>query len=309
MIRFSLRYRHLVAASILLLATCASAGAATVLLRDDFNGSSLDAAKWNVGGDGSFDSNRTYFGADPVVAGGLVNMEFATYNPLHAGTHFLGTDLFSKQTFPLGEGIEFEVRARSGDLPSGLVTSFFTWIENPNTTADEMDFEFLTNQINGNPVPPSAGQPVLVSTYNNWEGNESHYNDGVHHQDASPTVPGLDLTEFNVFTIRWLPDHTEWLVNGSLIASISDAHTDADTPVRMNVWAPDSSWVEAYDAALQPTDNPNQNQSYFYQIDYVEIRTVPEPSALTLAAVGMLGLLAWRGGAIGARERRVTTGK
>ena len=53
-------------------------------------------------------------------------------------------------------------------------------------------------------------------------------------------------------------------------------------PVRLNFWAPDASWSDAYDAGLQPTSDPSDNQKYFYDVASVQVRQVatPEPGSL-----------------------------
>ncbi len=104
-------------------------------------------------------------------------------------------------------------------------------------------------------------------------------------------MPNLDLTQFNTFKIRWLPDHTEWLVNGTFVSSWADAHPTVDTPIRFNFWAPDSGWVNAYDANLTAALTPGANQSFTYDIDYVQVSTVPVPEPIGGLIVGGIAAL------------------
>lgn len=45
--------------------------------------------------------------------------------------------------------------------------------------------------------------------------------------------------------------------------------------IYFNFWAPKADWQDAYDANFQPVSDPNANQIYEYEIDYVEAR-VPQ---------------------------------
>ena len=278
---------------IALLVGCQSASFGTTLFYDDFSGSSLNSSLWGVG-NWTFGGNRAYFGNTPAVTGGTASLRIDTYNPAHPGTNFLGTEIYTNQSFARGTGLELDARVRTDAMPAGFVTSFFTYVTNPDTTSDEMDFEVLSKQIAANPVPPSAGQPVDLTTFNNWDGNPAHWFDGIHHSATTPTVPGLNLNDWNTFTIRWLPDHTEWLINGVLVRTTTQALADAPMPIHLNFWAPDSSWSDAYNASLVPTNNPNNNQSYFYDVDYVSVTTIPEPASGWLLAMGLAGLVGMR---------------
>jgi hypothetical protein len=45
-----------------------------------------------------------------------------------------------------------------------------------------------------------------------------------------------------------------------------------ETTVRLNFWAPASSWSDAYDASFKPARRSRDNVRYYYDIDWVEIR-------------------------------------
>lgn len=269
------------------LLTSTPAQAQTVLLRDDFSGGTFNTSTWNVA-NYTFGGNRAWFGNTPTLSGGIATLRLDTYNAEHVG-NFRGTEIFSNQTFPLGAtGVEFEARVRTTMTTRGAVTSFFTYATAPtNGFAHEIDYEFLTNQINGS----ATNHKVLTTSWKDWGAPGSTFNDGVHHRDANPTVPNLDLTQFNTFKIRWLPDHTEWLVNGTLVSSWADAHPTVDTPIRFNFWAPDSGWVNAYDANLTAALTPGANQSFTYDIDYVQVSTVPVPEPIGGLIVGGIDAL------------------
>lgn len=259
---------------------------ATVLFRDDFSGSALNQTDWSVA-NYTFGGNRAYFGNTPAVANGMATLKLDTYNADHPGS-FRGTEIITKQAFDRGTtGIQLEARVRTNMTHPGAVTSFFTYTQVPPTNySDEIDFEYLTNQIHSTPTD----QKVLTTSWHNWGAPGSNYNDQIHHHDSNPVVTGLDMTQFNTFDIRWLPDRTEWYVNGVLISSWKDTVPTAAMSLHMNFWPPDSSWAAAYDLSLQPAATATANQSYTYDVDYVQVSTVvPEPTSfmvLTLAAFG-----------------------
>lgn len=229
----------------------------TVVFRDDFNGSQLDATAWGVG---TWTLGRTQLGNVPVVAGGIAQLRFDTYR-------FTGAEIYTKADYALGNGVEFEARVRSNQLPAGLVTSLFTYTY-ANGKSDELDFEWLSKQVN----LTSGGAPMLLTTWNDWDEAHPVYNDGVHHSSQTKVVAGVDVNQFHTYTIRWLPGRTEWKVDGVLVASSTLAQPDQAAPLRINFWAPASSWTEAYDARLKPVGAKKQNKSYFYDVDWVEIR-------------------------------------
>src|SRR5206468_12394845 len=117
------------------------------LLRDDFNGASLDFSNWSTG---TWQLGRTQLGFTPAVTGGIVQLRHDTYNPSNPGGTFKGTEILSNQNFTRGSGLEYEARVRSNAVPSGLVTSFFTYntVAGSPPLADEIDWEFLSKEIN-----------------------------------------------------------------------------------------------------------------------------------------------------------------
>ena len=248
--------------------TCALAGAlslasataqagGTVVFHDDFNGTAIDASAWGIG---TWTLGRTQLGNAPVVSGGIAQLRFDTWR-------FTGAEIYTKANYAVQNGVEFEARVRMNRLPSGLVTSLFTY-NTLNAKSDELDIEVLSKQVNLS----SGGAPLLLTTWNDWDETHPAYNDGVHHSSQTAFIAGLDVNAFHTYTIRWLPGRTEWLVDGILVASSTLAQPDLAAPLRLNFWAPASSWTEAYDAQLKPVGNKRQNKSYFYDIDWVEIR-------------------------------------
>ncbi len=244
-------------AGVFVVASATAQAAGTVVFHDDFNGTAIDAGAWGVG---TWKLGRTQLGNAPVVSGGIARLRFDTWG-------FAGTEIYTKANYGLQNGVEFEARVRSNQLPPGLVTSLFTY-NTANSKSDELDIEMLSKQVD----QASGGAPLLLTTWNDWDETHPSYNDGVHHSSQSAFVAGLDVNAFHTYTIRWLPGRTEWLVDGALVASSTMAQPDLAAPIRLNFWAPASSWTEAYDAQLKPVANKRQNRSYYYDIDWVEVR-------------------------------------
>lgn len=234
--------------------------AGAVLFRDDFNAGELDASRWAVG---NWKLGRTQLGTVPVVAGGMAQLRFDTYR-------LTGTEIYTRDAFALGNGMEFEARVRMNYLPSGLVAAMFTY-KSQNGLSDEIDIEVLSKQVNAS----VGGAPLLLTTWNDWDETNPTYGDGIHQSSRSVFVNQLDVNSFHTYTIRWLPGGTEWWLDGNLIARSTEAQPDLATPFRINFWAPAATWSTAYDASLKPAKNPRQNRSYYVDVDWVEIRALP----------------------------------
>lgn len=232
----------------------------TVVFRDDFDAGQLDANRWLVG---NWKLGRTQLGNVPVLAGGMAQLRFDTYR-------FTGTEIITTTSYPLGNGVEFEARVRLNYLPSGLVAAMFTY-KSQARLSDEIDIEILSKQVNAS----VGGAPLLLTTWNNWDESSPTYGDGIHHSSRSVFVNGLDVNAFHTYLIRWLPGRTEWLLDGVMLASSTQAQPDLATPFRLNFWAPAQGWTSAYDANLKPARNARQNLSYFVDVDWVEIRALP----------------------------------
>jgi beta-glucanase (GH16 family) len=236
------------------------AHADTVLFRDDFNGGRLNSASWGVG---NWKLGRTQLGNVPVVAGGFAQLRFDTYQ-------LAGTEIYTKSNFALGHGLVFATRVRMNNLPSGLVTALFTY-QSQNSLSDEIDIECLSKQVNQS----VGGAPLLLSDWNNWDEAHPAYDDGIHNSSRSVFVNSLNVNIFHTYEIHWLPGRTEWWLDGKLISSSTLAQPDLASPFRINLWAPASSWTDAFDAGLAPARSRRQNVSYYVDVDWVEIRALP----------------------------------
>ncbi|MGC4005143.1 MAG: glycoside hydrolase family 16 protein [Pirellulales bacterium] len=250
--------------------------------RDEFDGNTLNS-RWNVATNYSFPGNAADFRLTPTIADGKATLAFSTYNPTPSDGEkkFLGTEIFTSQAFDRGvAGRRFEARIRMGaNVPAGLVGGFFLYTP-PSTFADEIDFELLTKQIVANP----SNNPILTTSWNDWQAPGATLRDGVHHQDNTTLpsflagVPGLDLTQFNTFTIAWLPDRIDWLINGNLISSWSDALPDAPMTVRLNFWRPRPRNFFRRRSTQVWSEPCCTGSTYTMEVDYVEVAAIPEPT-------------------------------
>lgn len=245
---------------VLLLGQPSAHAAGTVVLRDDFNGAQINSATWGVG---TWKLGRTQLGNQPLVTGGMARLPFSNFK-------LTGCEIYTKSTFALGNGVEFEARVRLDSLPKGLVTSVFTY-NTLDTLSDELDIEILTKQV----AAASGGAPVLMTTWNDWNEAKPTYSDGIHHSSQTVFLAGLDVNVFHTWVIRWLPGRTEWLLDGVLVASSTQAQPDLATPLRLNFWAPASGWTEAYDSSMKSVNNKRQAKTWYYDVDWVEVRRLP----------------------------------
>ena len=273
--------------------SAAASAETVVLLRDDFDGSALDTTKWFVPtGDGTF-FGRTQIRPPSVpltVADGRIRLQLDTYNPsaLVPGDSFFGSEIDTLDSYEVGPGLEFEARVRFvAPLPGGLVGALFSFVFLPPDRRDEIDVELLSNDL------VASEERILTNVFEDDDFSQSG-------AKAFAPVAGLDLSAFNTYAVRWLPDRVKWFVNGALVREETTPVPDDPMNVRLNFWAPDMFFVEAYDASLQPAAAEQDNETYFYEVDYVEIRRVlvntPSLSApgllLAALALGAAGVFA-----------------
>jgi hypothetical protein len=266
-----MRHQLFVSAVLFLLGTFRSAPA-QVLFHDDFNGTSLDTTKWDQPvGDASY-YGRTQQrppGDPPSVSGGVVHLELDTYNPTSQtpGDSFYGTEIFTKQTF--ARGLAFEARVRyAAPLVRGLDVGMFAYQLN-GAVRDEIDVELLSNDA----VPTNTSQ-VFTNVFDDADFNQGGDSEHV-------VVPGLNLTQFNIYRVQWLSDRIQWFVNGRLVRDERVTIPDSPMAIHLNIWAPDQYFAAGYDAGLQPVSIAAQNQAYFCEVDSVTVASATETWQLT----------------------------
>lgn len=240
-----------------------------VLFSETFSGNSVSSAKWNIPywispTDGTY-VGRTQFRCSqnsplPLVRSGYARIELSTYNP--TGFSLYGTDLISKRSFkPTSKGILVTYVARmQNPFPKGMVAGLFLYSlkEGSNTLHDEIDFELLGNS------------PFQVHT-NIYANEPLGYGNPTSHKFTS------SATSLRTYQILWKKDSVSWYVNGKMIRTVSSAQTPIPTgPMRIhvNVWAPGSEWLRAYNPGLAPTYSPSLNKNYYLLTDSITVEEV-----------------------------------
>ena len=237
----------------------------TELLFDDFDGPTLDTATWFVKGADRYLS-RTRWGNDPVLleesGTTFVALPFDTYSPEDPGTKFKSCEISTLATFGRGdEGLIWEARVRMDSEHSGMIAGIFPFLWD-NYLTDEIDFEYLTKQPVDN---------ILTTTWNDFDERDG----SGEYTSQMVTVPSFNRNDWNVLQIKWLPDHTEWYVNGTMIRSTTAALPDDDMHLFINLWSTSNpNWTDAYDASFQPVSSANQSTTYYLDVDYVKITAI-----------------------------------
>ena len=266
------------------------------LFFDDFNGTSLNESVWRLPtGIGTYFGRTqikppSYAGQDlrPIVDGGSVTLQLDTYNAsaLVPGDSFWGHEIQTMQMFlPVTQGISIQTRMRFLGIPTGgLVGGFFAWGFD-GVIRDEIIIELLTND--------QGAERFLTNLYNDADFSGPG-------DSAFVMIPGYDMTNWNTYEIRWLPDRIQWFLNGMQVRELVSTVAGHPSEVRLNIWAPNAFFSDAFNAALQPTSSAADNQQYQLEIDYVRVSAVPLPAAFWLFGSGLLGLIGI------ARHKKVT---
>jgi beta-glucanase (GH16 family) len=230
-----------------------------VLFRDDFSEKVLDKTQWSSA---TWRLGRTQFGLEPRAENGVLHLSFDTLG-------FQGTEIYTRQEFERESGLEFRVRARLDHYPSGLVSAFFTYVEDKGQS-NEIDLEILSAAVNQR----ESGVPLLFSTWKNWNPVLHRSGDGLHNDSHIKQLDHFDLDDWHTYTIRWLPEETQWMVDGVTVSSSRLAQPTEKTPFRISFWAPDVAWAEAYSGRLLPVSLPEDREVFEMRIDWVEIRRI-----------------------------------
>lgn len=263
---------------------------ANVLLEDDF-GNGFDSTKWYVE---PFDpAGSTYIDGTqlrvapftPSVHGGYLDLTFSTYNPtaITPGDSFFGSQIISHQEFSptSNSSLKFTCRGRiippSGwtQAPSGMLTSMFLYRRLASNSRDEIDIEILTK-----------AQPEGPGFLTNSFDNASFSAAGDLEFEA---VPGFDFRDFHVYVFVWGTDAIQWFVDGRLVRVETDTVPIENMALYFNTWAPlFGGFSSALDPSLQPATSAAGNIDVIWQLDYVRVESVPEPSTCLAGCVALI---------------------
>jgi len=277
----------------------------TVVLRDDFDSSVVgmpDPGKWVVNNPESWEQiqGRTYLPRPfpwlsdrrfPRVEAGRCVIEHHLFNSFDPGApfeEFLGGEIHTVLEFEPNRPYRFEARVKLGsDLPysytaypDGLIASFFLYGFD-GTNSDEIDFEFLSNQMNDDATYPD-GDPLLTNTWDESTNASQKQKPQCH----APGPDELVLTNWNTFRIYWYPEVPQiewtWVVDPEADQEVllreETANLIPDEPMALyfNFWASPVPWdppCDPYDPLLVPVSDSKDDEVSAYEIDYVEVRT------------------------------------
>ena len=269
---------------------------AQLLLRDDFDSTgNVDTTVWRLpfgDSEGTF-VGRTQFRGDSatdipqqgIAAAGatdgmVMEVHLDTYSPIDPGNQFLGTDVLTKRNFARGGGLSYEARMRlKAPTTGGLVGAGFLYDvtrESPPGTIvrDEIDVELISNQATG-----AMTQDPFTNLWN--DGNFASPGNG-----AYVNVGGLDLTQFHDYRVDWTPQSVKWYVDDQLVRTVTSDVPDDPMNLHFNLWAPDTDFADAYNAALQPAATVGANQRYSLQVDHVEVNRFDTTASANLLTDG-----------------------
>jgi hypothetical protein len=283
--------RHLaLLVSVAALLMAARAGA-QVLLRDDFDTPPLDGSKWMVPTEPESLLGRIRFRPPSVplsITDGSIRLQLDTHDPSASvpGSSFLGSEIRSIDTYSLENGLVIEARARLvSPLPGGLVGSLLTF--GPlGEQRGEIDFELSSNDLN-------ATEPRVVTQVFDHSRNSNRTPDA----RQLSSVAGLSLDAFHVYRIEWFPSRVTWLIDGEFVREETETVPKVPQSLRLHFFAPNASFREGHNGTLTPAATPEENEIYFFEVDWVKIRRpVPLWTRLRpwigVGLVGLAGLIA-----------------
>lgn len=245
------------------------ANAATGLTRffDDFYGNSIDESVWQYPtGSVAFNGRtqmRSYY---PNVYEDVLQLQLDTYNKNAepAGRSFLGAEIMTREVIPSKTGLTVEIRARMRTPVKGTVGGLFLYNLFSLLAHDEIDFELLGNRRDEVQTNIYAGEAL----------GPGH---ALFHR-----LTQFDIANFNIYKMECWQDRILWYVNDQLIRETALLMPINPANLHLNFYAPEEAWTAAYDKSLMPTANPLQNQTYFFDVDWVSVacETAPKPQCL-----------------------------
>ena len=289
-------------------ATPSTPGGGARLLFDDFTSGTLSSSVWGNYTE-SQQLQRTFFGNRPANINengtSFTRITLDSYNPSKPGQFFRGTEIFTKTSYTVGNGLEAEARLRAPNLPSGLIFAFFLINDRvlpgsgsfeQNYRKDEIDFEGLTKQQDDF----GGRNRLYTNVWNNWneelygfDGNSAPEDTPNRNNDDlvyAPSVdPNYDYANWNVYKIRWYPDRTEFYVNNNLERIEREVKPDRALSLHFNLWTPTSDFQQAFSGNLPgpvaSANNPDR-RTYQFDVDYVRVTALSSGAGSARLATG-----------------------
>lgn len=272
------------------------AGGGGQLLFDDFTSATLDSSVWNRYTDQQ-QLHRTRFGNTGTNLNengtSFTRLTLDSYNPSAPGQFYRGAEIFTKNSYSVGNGLEAEARLRGPNLPSGLIFAFFLINDRyvgpfdeagTNYRKDEIDFEFLTKQ-----QEEFGGRNRLyTNVWNDWsqprfgfDGNPNPEDTPDRNNDDLVYQPSLDsnfdYAAWNIYKVRWYPDRTEFYVNNRLERVEREVKPNQALSLHFNFWTPIPEFAQAFSGNLpgpvSTADNPDR-RTYQFDVDYVRVTSL-----------------------------------
>jgi hypothetical protein len=75
---------------------------------------------------------------------------------------------------------------------------------------------------------------------------------------------------------EWRPIRITWKIDGQVVREEDRRIPDQPSTIRLNFWVPASSFPEAFDPSLRPASRAADNQMFFYDVDFVEVRALQQ---------------------------------
>jgi len=251
---------------------------AQVIIDEQFNGNSIDTSVFTTDDGGTIFGRTRLNSRVPRVENGTLQLELQSFNPIDPGALFLADELRTIQTFAPTQdfGFSFETRARFVDdannpLSPGVIGGAFLFGVDSGfpvvNERDEIDFELLSNTPQGE---------ITTNIFNDQDFNSSG-------NFVETDIPGLDLTEFNVFRIETQINSTRFFVNDQLIREETSNLALEPQDFRLNINAQGPEFGAAFSAELQPTANPAENLINIFEVDSLVITQLPADETTVIA--------------------------
>jgi hypothetical protein len=272
---------------------------ANPIFEDDFSGPSLDLDKWDfhvVWLAPTQMRDAAHAGAI-VMTGDTVMLPLETHNPTanEPGDSFYGTDITTKESFEIGDGICFEARIRLVDslvspLRRGYIGAGFLFEDTAGATWDEIDApEILSNNADDVRNGHESSRGVITNVFDDYPLNP----------DAPEFVllpPKTSLTDFTTYRTCVFPDRVEWYIFDENeiplpVRTETGVVPDAAMNVHFNIHVPSEDFGDAYDPDLQPVPTPGENETFYLEVDHVKVIPEPDTDLMLVAGIAALSVL------------------